>query len=63
MGSRRQQKTYHDLSAFEQGDLEVKDLHVHSFDIGGLQVPVTDLVGGAHNKVVLAVTGPAGLRQ
>lgn len=55
--------TYHNLSTFEQGDFEVKDLHVNSFDVGDFQVTITYLIGGAHDKVVLLRFGPARLGQ
>lgn len=55
--------TYHDCSAFEQGDFEVEDLHVDSFDTGDFQVAVMNLVGDTHYKVVVMSIGPARLRQ
>lgn len=51
--------TYHDPSTFEQGDFEVKDLHMDSFDIGDFQVAITDLIGDTHNKVIFLNIGPA----
>lgn len=55
--------TYHNLVAFDQRDSEVEDLYVDGFHIGDLQVPTSELIGGAHDKVVLEGSQPAKLGE
>lgn len=55
--------THHDLGAFEQGDLQVVNLHVHSTDECGVLVPQAELLGGTYNEVGFPVVDHTGLGE
>lgn len=55
--------TYHNLVAFDQRDSEFEDLYVDGGHMGGLHIPTLELVGGAHNKVVVKGPWPAKLGE
>lgn len=48
--------TYHDLVAFDQRDSLFEDLYVDGSHMGDLRIPAPELIGGAHDEVV--VEGP-----